>query len=1024
LRLIRLCVLVCSTVIFAIASEHRGVVRFGGLPVPGATVTVSQGEKKLVTITDQQGIYTFSDLTDGVWVLDIEMLAFEKLQREIAVSAGAAAAEWDLKVLPFETIQASAPPPSPSTPVTGVAMAKSPEAAKPDMPVKKGAKAKNAPPEPASNGQFRRTDVNASSEAPPAEAESLAPGEMNQSASNAFVVNGSTSGAVERRAIGNARKGPASMYRGDLSTVVDNSALNARPFSLTGQETPRQAYNHLKFGASFGGPVYIPHVYRTDATKPLNFFINYQLTRNRNATTQTGLMPTGAERGGDLSGLVDPLGRPVQIYDPATGLPIAGNQIPQAMISPQAKALLRLYPLPNFAASSRYNYQIPIIGRGSQDDLQSRINKTFNRDNFVNGSVAYRRSHNDGPNLFGFLDNTEIRGITANLSWRHVFTKEWSGTLSYGFSRMSTRNAPFFAGRENISGNAGITGNNQDPLNWGPPSLTFSSGIAGLSDVQQSFARNQTSSISYSGFWIRRPHNITFGADYRRLQGNLLAQQDPRGSFTFTGLAAGSDWAGFLLGVPDASAIAFGNADKYFRSSMSDVYISDDWRASSSFTLNAGLRWEYGSPISEVYGRLVNLDVAPGFSAVTPVIGLQPSGGLSGVHYPASLLRPDYRGIQPRIGFAWHPLFGSSLVVRGGYGVTFNTSVYQSIAMQMAQQSPLSKSLSVSNSAANPLTMANGFLASPGVTQTTFAIDPDFRVGYVHTWQLSVQRDLPTGLVATGTYLGIKGTRGVQEFVPNTYPDGAANPCPACPSGYIYEASNGNSTRHAGQLQLRRRFHGGVAASLQYMFSKAIDNAALGGRGQGSAVIAQNWLDLSAERGLSSFDQRHTVSIQSQYSTGVGVHGGAMLTGWKGAIVKGWTITTQVTAGTGMPLTPVYLAPVGKTGVTGSIRPDYTGASLNAAPAGRYLNPLAFQPASNGRWGNAGRNTVTGPLQFQLNASFGRQFDDFDLRFDATNVLNHVTFPSWNTVVNNAQFGLPIQANGMRTLQANLRWRF
>src|SRR5262249_22642325 len=158
-----------------------------------------------------------------------------------------------------------------------------------------------------------------------------------------------------------------------------------------------------------------------------------------------------------------------------------------------------------------------------------------------------------------------------------------------------------------------------------------------------------------------------------------------------------------------------------------------------------------------------------GFSAVVPVLGSHPTGGLTGTRYPSSLLRADRNGIQPRIGFAWHPLFGSSLVVRGGYGVTLNTSVYQSIAMQMAQQSPLSKSLSVSNSPANLLTLANGFNASPGVTPNTFAIDPNFRVGYAQTWQVSVQRDLPNGIVATVQYLGIKGTRAVQEFVPNTY---------------------------------------------------------------------------------------------------------------------------------------------------------------------------------------------------------------------------------------------------------------
>jgi hypothetical protein len=112
----------------------------------------------------------------------------------------------------------------------------------------------------------------------------------------------------------------------------------------------------------------------------------------------------------------------------------------------------------------------------------------------------------------------------------------------------------------------------------------------------------------------------------------------------------------------------------------------------------------------------------------------------------------------------------------------------------------------------------------------------------VQTWQLSVQRDMPAALVMTATYLGSKGTRGVQQFLPNTYPVGAANPCPACPAGFTYMASNGNSTRQSGQIQLRHRLQGGFTANLQYTFSKAIDDAALVGWGQGGSVIAQNWL--------------------------------------------------------------------------------------------------------------------------------------------------------------------------------------
>jgi trimeric autotransporter adhesin len=629
--------------------------------------------------------------------------------------------------------------------------------------------------------------------------------------------------------------------------------------------------------------------------------------------------------------------------------------------------------------------------------------------------------------------------------------------LGYQFSRFAPRTTPYFENRQNVSGEAGISGNNQDPRNWGPPSLTFSSGVAGLSDSQSSSDRNQTSGVSYSMLWNRGRHNITFGGDFRRQQFNYLSQQDPRGSFTFTGAASGSDFADFLLGVPDTSSIAFGNADKYFRSSMYDAFITDDWRISPEFTLNAGMRWEYGSPITELYGRLVNLDIAPDFAAIAPVVASDPLGALTGQRYPDSLIRPDKRGFEPRIGIAWRPISGSSLVVRAGYGVYYNTSVYQIIATQMAQQSPLSKSLSVQNTAANPLTLANGF-SSSSAAPNTYAVDPNFRVGYTQNWQLSVQRDLPGSLQMTAAYQGIKGTRGLQEFLPNTFPAGAANPCTGCPLGYVYLTSNGNSTREVGQIQLRRRLHNGFTATVEYTFSKSIDNAAaLGGQGgfapaqnpsnsgaggptvimssppagagQEAPAIAQNWLDLSAERGLSNFDQRHLASVQMQYTTGMGIAGGTLLSGWKGALVKEWSFATQITAATGLPLTPIYLAAVSGTGVTGTIRPDYTGASLYAAPSGLFLNPAAYMPPAAGQWGNAGRNSITGPAQFTLSASMGRTFrlnDRFnlDLRVDSTNALNHVTFTSWNTAVSSAQFGLPIAANAMRSMQTVLRLRF
>ena len=123
------------------------------------------------------------------------------------------------------------------------------------------------------------------------------------------------------------------------------------------------------------------------------------------------------------------------------------------------------------------------------------------------------------------------------------------------------------------------------------------------------------------------------------------------------------------------------------------------------------------------------------------------------------------------------------------------------------------------------------------------------------------------------------------------------------------------------------------------------------------------------------------------------------------------------------------LRPIAGTGVTGSLRADYTGAPVDRAPVGFFVNPAAFAPPAEDRWGNAGRNTITGPSQLVMNASLGRTLRSnervsFDVRVDAMNALNSVNYSRWNTIVGNAQFGLPTGANAMRTVQLTGRVRF
>ena len=1010
----------------AAASEYHGVVTFGGLPVPGATITAAQGGKKFTVTSDQGGVYDFDDLPDGNWKIEIEMQCFSTIETNVAIAPNAPAGNFELQLLPADQLMAR------------TKMMQAPPVTQPVL---------NAP-------ASKKPDASAAAQAPTEIPK--APEDQSQDSSDGFLVNGSVNNAATSqysldRAFGNRRPNSKSLYNGGLAVIFGNSALNARAYSLSGQEIPKPFYNLVTGVVTFGGPMKIPRLLPHGP----NFFAAYQWTRNQTEQDETGLVPTEAERTGNLAGLTNVLGQPLTIFNPATGLAFANNQVP---VSAQAQALLQLYPAPNINGNSLYDYQAPALSDSHQDVVQMRLDKTLGRKDQLNGVFNLQSTRAGSVNLFGFVDTTDTLGINTNINWSHRFSQHLFFYTSYHFSRLRTLIVPEFEGRQNVSGAAGINGNDQDPADWGPPTLNFSSGIAGLSDANSAFNRNRTDMVSASAGIYRRHHNITVGGDFRRQEYNDFYQQDPRGIFAFTGAAtagtgantgtSGSDLADFLLGIPDTSSLAFGNADKYFRQPVYDAYAQDDWRVLSSLTINAGARWEYGAPMTELYGRLVNLDITPGFAAAAPVLGSAPLGPLTGMHYPSSLVRPDKLGVEPRIGVSWRPIPASTVVVRAGYGIYHDTSVYLSSAQLLAQQAPLSTSLNVENSAACPLTLANGFNPCLSVSADTYAIDPNFRVGYAQTWRLAVQRDLPGALQLTATYLGVKGTRGVQEFLPNTYPIGAANPCPGCPLGFEYRTSGGDSTRESGQVQLRRRLRAGFTATVLYTYSKSIDvDAFLGGQGHVVATsptqgpsdsapaatpfgsIAQNWLNLPAERSLSTFDQRHLLNVQAQYTTGQGLEGGTLMSGWRGRLLKEGTLLSQITVGSGMPETPVYLAAVPGTGFTGTIRPNLSGVPIYLSTAGVHLNAAAYTAPAAGQWGTAGRDSITGPGQFSLDSSLERTFrpsTKFNLiaRVDATNVLNHAVFTGWITTVNSTQFGVPVSANAMRSLQTTVRLRF
>ncbi len=152
-----------------------------------------------------------------------------------------------------------------------------------------------------------------------------APDERSEQSNDGFLVNGSVNNAATSqysldRAFGNRRPNSKSLYTGGFAAILNNSALDAQPYSLTGHAVAKPLYDRVTAIVTVGGPIKIPHVLPHGP----NFFAAYQWTRDHNAATEQGIVPTAAERGGDLSGLLDAAGQPITIFNPATGQPFPG----------------------------------------------------------------------------------------------------------------------------------------------------------------------------------------------------------------------------------------------------------------------------------------------------------------------------------------------------------------------------------------------------------------------------------------------------------------------------------------------------------------------------------------------------------------------------------------------------------------------------------------------------------------------------------------------------------------------------
>ena len=851
------------------------------------------------------------------------------------------------------------------------------------------------------------------------------------------------------------RGGRQQQYSVNATYQLAGSALDASPYQVRASSLFEEpSYARQNADVTFGGPLKIPGLY--DGTGRTSFTFSYDTRVGSSLFDEYATVPPEALRTGDFSSLATAL------RDPVSGEMFSGNQIPLSRMDPAALALLQYIPQPNLEGDTR-NYRYTTTERFTAHNVTVQLTHSFTPSTGplgggrsggggradrsgpagrggprqqastsvrLNTRIQYRQQDRDRLDVFPTLSGTNATSslsVPVSLNIAHArSTHRISVNVSH--SRSDTQGQ--YANVVDVAGQAGIVGISTDPLTWGVPDLSFST-FTSLSDVTPNHRRGTRVSLGYT--WARRftAHTLRIGGEARYDWSSSRTDADANGAFVFTGTYAaggmvtenGLDFADFLLGAPQQTALQFGPGSIDMRGREVSLFVQDDWRVAGNLSLNLGVRYELQWPFLEADGQMVNLDVAPDFSAVEPVVSGD-AGAFTGT-FPVALVETDSNNLAPRIGLAWRAAPGT--VLRGGYGISFNNGSYASIARQMAGQPPFAVTNTSIGSLDSPLTLADPLATvSPEETTNNYGVARNYELGLVQTWNAAVSRTLARVWNVDASYTHVRGSSLDLLRAPNRGPDGlridGVQP-------FTWQTSEGSSRLHSLTLALRRRSRSGLGTQVAYTLSRSQDDApSIGG---GGSVVAQDEQNLAAEWGLSSFDRRHDLSASLNLELPFGPtarwlnDGGAAST-----LLQDWSLDLSFQWRAGTPLTPRVLGASSDIagGTNGTLRANYNGdpIAVDDPDLDQFFNTAPFSVPAAGTFGSAPRNLIIGPGSKDLSASVQRTFQvgrqRFTVRMRASNLLNLVNYSRVNTVVNSPSFGQVTSVRPMRSVTLQVRF--
>lgn len=853
-------------------------------------------------------------------------------------------------------------------------------------------------------------------------------------------------------------KSGTNAFHGSAFEYHTDNALKALPrFQPAGIRKSKYILN--QYGGSFGGPI---------KKNKLFFFADWEGTKRRQLASgtktvinQAGIFDSAgnANFSAALAAGANCDATPVAgcVFDPNTGnadgtgrKAFAGNIIPANRIDAAAKIMLGRISTAGFLNSvgttAINNYQAAGSAALNRNTVDAKVNYLVNDTTTLFGRYSISPTEYVDPPVLGLAMGGATGGGQVGTAPSRIQNVGLGGTHTLSSTIVFDVNAGFTRQRLGATyapdldlGNFGQTGlkipgtNGDTYLAQGTPAFIFQTGgwnAMGNSDTGNPFLFRDNQYVANANLsWMKGRHGLRFGIETTRnglnhFQPQGGAFQTPRGSFRFngnvtalaTGVAANGTnaVAQFLLGLPNEVGKAVQNNNpNSLRWQTWSVYIRDSWQVTPSLTVSYGVRWEYYPMATADHG---------GVKLFNPATGNVLIGGYGSTPLDDGV-NTGHGLFLPRVGIAYR--LDSKSVIRAGYGMSadsnnwrfFRNNYPATTNSDVTAANPFAPAGSLTGETLAPYPglaagipqvplpdVSSGLIPVPNNVGPGNTIPFNFRRGYIHSYNLSLQREFGH-VVAEAAYVGNHGVRLLTNENINAAPVGTGNAgrllfpvanknwgdtnclCPDGPSWY-------NSL----QTKLTWRLHGNSAIGAVYTFSRAInwtdnEEEATAFGGQGGFLFWPYPAYRSRNKALATYDRTHNLAFYGVYELPFGAKQKWAKSGVLNAIAGGWQVNWLLSRLSGTPFTIAgggaqVNAPgnfqsadqVGPLKILGGIGPaPVTGASVSCQPTDmscHYFDPTAFAavPSSQIRFGSVGRNSVRGPGLFNLDASISREF--------------------------------------------------